>query len=633
MRGKKFISLTLSTMLCLQLLPTASFAAAPATDTGNAGLIAEGDYAIAGNGVRVTYDADGQTITLYRTEGSGLIQMSKPSPLGGPVVGGQEVQDFSHISCDVEQSTSGVMGSGQRMTITSQSMSTGLIRTYVLETSDSGTAKEEYEKWLGIADTVQLQKGRFIGDLYSYGFDPYETYVVEKDGVMYYAFYKDGSKYSPTGYPDIELKGLDPNKMYRIVDYVNDRVVATNLMGDNAVFNTRFSDYLLVKAVEISEPDPEPVDPDYGFTSVDDRDEALIYTGTWHDDNNASFSEGTARYTNSTDASVVFSFTGTSIRWYGQRDTNFGTAEVYLDDELKTTVDANGAAEAGVCLFEALDLPAAEHTIKIVCKSGVIDIDRFAYEAATLEPIYEKVDALSDRITYVGNWEEYHNSEFYMGNAMRTDEAGAYAELTFRGTAVRLYAEMSFNFGTADVYLDGELVENIILYGQEATGQLMFERTGLEEGEHTIRLVQNAWNINLDYISYLPEQDQPTPPETTVTVDAMDAQLVYTGVWNDDYHDVFQEGTARYAISAGASVEFEFTGSEIRWYGQNDSNFGVASVYIDNEFVQQVNVNGAAAVGKLLFQKTDLPAGSHTIRIVCDTPVIDLDYLTYTTKA
>ena len=29
MRGKKFISLTLSTMLCLQLLPTASFAAAP----------------------------------------------------------------------------------------------------------------------------------------------------------------------------------------------------------------------------------------------------------------------------------------------------------------------------------------------------------------------------------------------------------------------------------------------------------------------------------------------------------------------------------------------------------------------------------------------------------------------------
>lgn len=57
MRGKKFISLTLSTMLCLQLLPTRFFCGGACTGHGNAGLIAEGDYAIAGNGVRVTYDA------------------------------------------------------------------------------------------------------------------------------------------------------------------------------------------------------------------------------------------------------------------------------------------------------------------------------------------------------------------------------------------------------------------------------------------------------------------------------------------------------------------------------------------------------------------------------------------------
>ena len=188
---------------------------------------------------------------------------------------------------------------------------------------------------------------------------------------------------------------------------------------------------------------------------------------------------------------------------------------------MRATVNANGSAETGVCLFEALDLSAAVHTIKIVRKTGVIDIDRFAYEAATLEPVYETVDALSDRITYVGTWEEYHDHEFYMGNAMRTGESGAYAELTFRGTAVRLYAETSFNFGTADVYLDGELMENVILYGQDATGQLMFERTGLEEGEHTIRLAQNAWNINLDYISYLPEADQPEPAEEAAA-DVMD---------------------------------------------------------------------------------------------------------------
>ncbi|MDE7220944.1 MAG: alpha-galactosidase, partial [Oscillospiraceae bacterium] len=317
----------------------------------------------------------------------------------------------------------------------------------------SGADQVEYEKWLSIANREQLHKGTFVGDLYCYGYDPYETYVVEKDGVMYYAFYRDGAKYRPEGNPDIELKGLDPDKMYRIVDYVNDRVVATNLQGDDAIFSCRFSAYLLLKAIEISEPDPEPVDPDWGFTSVDAMDVNLVYTGNWHDDYNDSFYNGTARYTPAEGSSVEFTFAGTAIRWYGQRDTNFGTAAVYLDDELVGTVSANGNAESEVLLFEALDLPAAIHKIKIVCQTPVIDIDRFAYEAAIPELVYEKVDALSDRITYGGTWAEVHDEAFYMGNTVRTTEAGAYAEMTFTGTAIRWYGTTSLrNYGAADVY-------------------------------------------------------------------------------------------------------------------------------------------------------------------------------------
>lgn len=369
-----------------------------------------------------------------------------------------------------------------------------------------GVDQIEYEKWLGIAEREQLHKGLFIGDLYCYGYDPYETYVVEKDGVMYYAFYRDGTKYKPEGNPDIELKGLDSNKMYRIVDYVNDRVVATNLPGDNAVFSCRFSAYLLLKAIEISEPDPEPVDPDWGFTSVDAMDETLVYTGTWYDDHNDSFDNGTARYTPVVGSSVEFTFAGTAIRWYGQRDTNFGVAAVYLDDELVDTISANGSAEAGVMLFEALDLPAAIHKIKIVCQTPVIDIDRFAYEAAIPELVYEKVDALSDQITYGGTWTEVHDEAFYMGNAVRTTEVAAYAEMTFTGTAVRWYGTTSLkNYGAADVYIDGEFVETIYSYKEEAVGQLLFERTELTAGEHTIRLLYNLGTVDIDYFAYANE--------------------------------------------------------------------------------------------------------------------------------
>ena len=210
---------------------------------------------------------------------------------------------------------------------------------------------------------------------------------------------------------------------------------------------------------------------------------------------------------------------------------------------------------------------------------------------------------------------------------MKTSAEGAYAEFTFTGTAVRVYAEMSFNFGTADVYLDGELVENVILYGQAATGQLMFERTGLTDGEHTIRFARNAWNINLDYFSYLPSEQ-----EENVIVDAMDNRITYTGSWNDDQNDSFQNGTARYASGAGATAEFAFNGTAIRWYGQHDTNFGTARVYIDDVLIQEVNVNGAFEAQQLLFERTGLSAGSHVLRIVCESPVIDIDYLVYSNE-
>lgn len=338
--------------------------------------------------------------------------------------------------------------------------------------------------------------------MYCYGFDPYETYVVEKDGVLHYAFYRDGNKYRPTGYPTIELKGLNPDRLYRVVDYVNNRVIATNLPGDNAVFDYRFSNYLLVKAVELDTPDEQPADPNEGFVSVDAMDDALIYTGTWYDDQNDTFHNGTARYSTAAESSVELTFIGTTIRWYGQNDLNFGIAQVYLDDLLVATVDLYGGAEAGKLLFEAYDLAASSHTIRVVCDTPVIDVDRFTYEPCTPEAVYEIVDDTSDQIVYNGSWESVADDSFHGGSAHRVNDPDAYAEFAFTGTAVRWVGKKGFDYGRADVYIDEEWMGAVTIYGQEAYDVVLYAVTGLEEGDHTIRVAYNAGAFNVDYFSY-----------------------------------------------------------------------------------------------------------------------------------
>lgn len=119
--------------------------------------------------------------------------------------------------------------------------------------------------------------------------------------------------------------------------------------------------------------------PELTYHIVDDRDASLVYSGTWHDDSASTFLDGTARYTSDTNASVSFTFTGTAIQWYGQNDTNFGTAKVYIDGILAETVNVNGTMTSQKLLFSRTGLPAGEHTILVVCTSATIDVDYFAY--------------------------------------------------------------------------------------------------------------------------------------------------------------------------------------------------------------------------------------------------------------
>src|SRR6185295_3381391 len=74
-----------------------------------------------------------------------------------------------------------------------------------------------WRKWIGIYNTKMLSLGTFL-NLYTIGYDDPEGYAIEKDGKIYYAFFRPEHSGSWKG--EVELRGLQAGK-YRVLDYVN----------------------------------------------------------------------------------------------------------------------------------------------------------------------------------------------------------------------------------------------------------------------------------------------------------------------------------------------------------------------------------------------------------------------------
>ncbi|MEV6209526.1 RICIN domain-containing protein [Kitasatospora sp. NPDC051914] len=102
-------------------------------------------------------------------------------------------------------------------------------------------------------------------------------------------------------------------------------------------------------------------------------------------------------------------------------------------------------------------------------------------------------------------------------------------------------------------------------------------------------------------------------------VDDKAAGVTYSGTWSNwnDTRDV--NGSEKVASTAGNYAEFSFTGSGVRYLSMTQPNMGKVDVYIDGTLTRAGIDAYAPTVTKQvpLFEKTDLAAGPHTIRVVC----------------
>ena len=323
---------------------------------------------------------------------------------------------------------------------------------------------------------------------------------------------------------------------------------------------------------------------DDGYTRVMNSDQAVSYSGNWVS-NPSSSGSGTAMQSTSAGSQVRYAFTGTAIRWIGDRDPRSGVADVYLDGMHVVTVDTYSTVpKTNVVLYSATGLPNTQHMLAIqvdgqrnpAALGSSISVGSFDAQltatAAPSSPVtsaassgYTRIEQNDPTVNYVGPWETESSSllvDFSGGSAAESASSGAQTTLTFNGTAVRWIGYKDTLSGIADVFLDGAHVATVDSYSTLPASQVvMYSATGLSAGNHTLSIKPEGRHslLSLGSAVWVDAFDvQPLPSDTTPPTVSMTAPANGTTV----------SGTV--TVSANASdnvgvvgVQFELDGAAL----------------------------------------------------------------------
>lgn len=98
-----------------------------------------------------------------------------------------------------------------------------------------------WERWFRLYREHQPARGHYL-NLYDLAFDAPEGHAIRRGRRMYYAFFGPGVYQGP-----LELRGLEPGRVYRVVDYVH-QAEQGRVTGPTGVLEVTFHRFLLIYA-------------------------------------------------------------------------------------------------------------------------------------------------------------------------------------------------------------------------------------------------------------------------------------------------------------------------------------------------------------------------------------------------
>ena len=92
--------------------------------------------------------------------------------------------------------------------------------------------------------------------------------------------------------------------------------------------------------------------------------------------------------------------------------------------------------------------------------------------------------------------------------------------------------------------------------------------------------------------------------------------IQYSGIWLNHSSLAHSGGAAKLAVDPGARATFTFNGQTARWIAFRDQWAGIANVYVDGVFKQEIDTYASPQMAQtVMFTVTGLAAGAHTLAI------------------
>jgi len=171
----------------------------------------------------------------------------------------------------------------------------------------------------------------------------------------------------------------------------------------------------------------------------------------------------------------------------------------------------------------------------------------------------------------------------------------------------------------AAIYIDGVLTaDNVDCYSTTRGVNMLFSKIDLTNATHTIKVVVKGTKNPASKGIALVHDYFDFPVVSPTIIDDASVSNTYTGDWRIvTSEDGYYNRTCHVGTSVNSGVEATFTGTQISWYALKNNDLGMAAVYIDGVLAQDdIDCYSTARGVYLLFNKSGLSNGSHTIKVV-----------------